>query len=137
MYSKIMVPVDLAHVEKLDKALKTAGDLAKQYAAEICYVGVTSTAPGSVAHNPEEFGQRLEAFAREQASGHGKTASTHTIVSHDPAVDLDAKLLEAVELTGADLVVMGSHVPGALEHMFSSNAGHVASHAKVSVFVVR
>ncbi|MCC0017890.1 MAG: universal stress protein [Rhodobiaceae bacterium] len=137
MYSKIMVPVDLAHVERLEKALKTAADLARQYGAQVCYVGVTSAAPGSVAHNPAEFKQHLDELAASQSKAHGMGISTHEVVSHDPAVDLDGKLLDAVNETGADLVVMASHVPGVLEHIFSSNAGYVASHAKVSVFVVR
>jgi len=41
MYQKIMVPVDLAHVERLGKALGTATDLAKHYGIPVCYVGVT------------------------------------------------------------------------------------------------
>ena len=137
MYSKIMVPVDLGHVERLEKALKTAADLAKHYGAPVCYVGVTSAAPGSVAHNPAEFQQRLDELAAAQAKAHGAEVSTLEVVSHDPAVDLDSKLLDAVNETGADLVVMASHVPGVLEHIFGSNAGYVAGHAKVSVFVVR
>ena len=32
---------------------------------------------------------------------------------------------------------MASHRPGAGEYVFGSNAGHVAQHAPVSVFVVR
>jgi nucleotide-binding universal stress UspA family protein len=32
---------------------------------------------------------------------------------------------------------MTSHVPGVIEHVFSSNAGYVASHAKCSVVVLR
>jgi nucleotide-binding universal stress UspA family protein len=32
---------------------------------------------------------------------------------------------------------MGSHVPGFAEHLFSSNAGYLASHTDISVFIVR
>ena len=32
---------------------------------------------------------------------------------------------------------MASHVPGLPEHFFASNAGALASHAEVSVFVIR
>jgi hypothetical protein len=34
-------------------------------------------------------------------------------------------------------VVMASHVPGMLEHVWSSHAGRLASHASASVFIVR
>ena len=59
------------------------------------------------------------------------------VVSHDPAVDLDDSLMQAIADTGADLVVMASHVPGLPEHIFASNAGYLANHASVSVFVIR
>lgn len=137
MYNKIMVPVDLAHVDKLDKALSTAAELARKYAAPVVYVGVSSEQPGSVAHTPEEYASKLEAFAGKQAESHGIDAQSAAYVAHDPAVELNDKLLQAREETGADLVVMASHVPGLPEHIFSSHAGYVASHAPVSVFVIR
>jgi nucleotide-binding universal stress UspA family protein len=59
------------------------------------------------------------------------------LTSHDPAADLDPTLLKAVEETGADLVVMASHVPGLTDYIWPSNGGTVARRAKVSVMVVR
>jgi nucleotide-binding universal stress UspA family protein len=137
MYTKIMVPVDLAHVERLNKALTTAADLSKHYGIPVCYVGVTTSAPGQVAHTPAEFARKLEQFGKAEAERHGLQAATSAYVSHDPTIDLDATLMKAIKETGADLVVMASHVPGLPEHIFASNAGYVASYATVSVLVVR
>ena len=137
MYSKIMVPVDLAHADKLGKALATAADLAKHYGVPVCYVGVTTATPSEVAHNPAEFAEKLEAFGQAEAAKHGLLATTASYAGHDPTIDLDATLLKAVGDTGADLVVMQSHLPGFVEHIFASNAGYLASHSSVSVFVVR
>lgn len=137
MYKNILVPVDLDHVERLDKALSTAADLAKRYGSPVCYVGVTAATPGPVAHNPQEYTGKLAAFAKEQAARHGIEASAKTVVSHDPAVDLDQTLMHAVDEVGADLVVMASHLPGLPEHVFATNAGYLANHARVSVFVIR
>lgn len=138
MYSKMMVPVDLAHEEPLEKALATAADLAKHYGIPVVYTGVSAATPGSVAHTPEEFRAKLEQFARDQAQSRGlKDTSAVAYTSHDPTIDLDQNLLRAIEETGADLVVMASHIPGFPEYLFASNAGYVAMHAKVSVFVVR
>ncbi|SEA85076.1 universal stress protein [Rubrimonas cliftonensis] len=137
MYDAIMVPVDLAHADKLDKALSVAADLAKLYAAPICYVGVTAATPGSVAHSPREYEQKLGAFARAQAEARGVEATSRALVSHDPAVDLDEALLDAVRETGADLVVMASHVPGLLDAVWPSHGGALASHASTSVMLVR
>lgn len=137
MYKKMMVPVDLAHVDKLDKALTTALDLAKHYGLPICYVGITETAPSPVAHSPEEYGQKLDQFAREHGGSEGLEVTSKVYISHDPARDLYKILTHAADEMGADLVVMASHVPGLPEHVFTSNAGYVASHADVSVFVIR
>jgi nucleotide-binding universal stress UspA family protein len=137
MYRKIMVPVDLVHVERLGKALDTAADLAKHYGIPVCYVGVTPETPSEIAHTPQEYAAKLEEFGKEQAAKHGVETSAAAFASHDPTVDLDKTLLQAIKETGSDLVVMASHVPGFADHIFSSNAGMVASHADVSVFVIR
>jgi nucleotide-binding universal stress UspA family protein len=137
MYKRIMVPVDLAHIERLDKAITTATDLARHYGVPICFVGVTAETPTEVAHTPKEFAQKLEAFGATQSKKHGLDIDTAAYPSHDPTVDLDDTLIGAAKDNGADLIVMASHVPGLPEHIFASNAGAVASHAEVSVFVVR
>jgi nucleotide-binding universal stress UspA family protein len=137
MYKKIMVPVDLAHTDRIGKALESAADLAKHYGIPVCYVGVTPETPSSVAHNPQEYAQKLDQFAAEQAKKYGIGIESRAMLSHDPAVDLDDTLIKAIEEVGADLVVMASHVPGFPDHIFSSNAGAVATHAAVSVFVIR
>jgi nucleotide-binding universal stress UspA family protein len=137
MYKKIMVPVDLGHTEKLEKAIATAADLSKYYKASAQLVGVTASAPGSVAHNPEEFAKKLNEFAAAEGRTLGVEFGAHAITSPDPARDLDGTLGREAHDIGADLIVMGSHVPGFAEHLISSNAGHLASHTDISVFVVR
>lgn len=137
MYTKILVPIDLAHLDSLEKALKTAADLSKLYSAAICYASVSTAAPSAVAHNPDEFKARLDGFAAEQAKAHGVSTTSAALLSHDPTIDLDATLVKAVGDLGCDLVIMGSHKPGFVEHFVSSNAGYVANHARVSVLVVR
>ncbi|OWU83461.1 universal stress protein UspA [Oceanicola sp. 22II-s10i] len=137
MFSNIMVPVDLAHEDRLSKALSCAGELAKSSGATVTYVGVSAATPSSVAHTPEEFAKKLDAFAAAQGEKHGVTTRAHAVTSHDPATDLDPTLLKAVDETGADLVVMASHVPNITDYIWPSNGGSVAGHAKVSVLVVR
>ncbi|WP_119462524.1 universal stress protein [Rhodospirillaceae bacterium SYSU D60014] len=138
MYKKIMVPVDLAYVDRLEKALASAADLSKSYGLPVCYVGVTTATPSEVARTPQEYARKLDAFAAEEARSRGLNGhEAKAYTSHDPAVDLDEKLLAAIKDVGADLVVMASHIPGLPEHIFASNAGTVAMHADVSVFVVR
>ena len=137
MYRKIMVPVDLTHIERLDKAITTATDLAKHYRTPICFVGVTAETPTEVAHTPEEFAEKLRDFGAAQGKKHSLDIDTAAYPSHDPAADLDKNLIAAAKENGADLIVMASHIPGLPDHIFASNVGAVAAHADISVFVVR
>lgn len=137
MFKRIMAPVDMAHIERLGRALDCAADLARHYRVPITYVGVTSTAPSKLAHNPEEFGQKLQAFAQGEAEKHGIDANAHTAIAHDPTTEVDDALMRAIDETGSDLVVMASHVPDVIDHVWPSNGGKLAEYAKCSVMVVR
>jgi nucleotide-binding universal stress UspA family protein len=137
MFRKIMVPVDLAHVASLQKALDVAAGLAREYKSVLCYVGVTTSQPGAVARNPEEYRGKLEAFAREQAPDNGQAPEVAMYVSHDPVADLDEILLRAVTELQVDLVVMATHLPHHVDAIMPANGSKVAAHTKVSVFLVR
>ncbi|WP_194095158.1 universal stress protein [Marivivens aquimaris] len=137
MFQKIVVPVDLAHTGSLTKTLGVAAELAQKYQSTVCFVSVTSTTPSSIAHSPEEFGQKLDAFAAEQAAAHGITATAHTVVDHDPSVQMDKKLEKAVEELGADLVVMATHIPNVTDYIWSGHGAHLAAHSAASVLLVR
>lgn len=137
MFSKIMVPIDLAHLEVLEPSLQAVADLARHYAAEVCYVGVTSTAPSSVARTPQEYQQKLEEFSRQRAAIHGQPVSSHTISSADPIADLDDLLVQAIKDVGADLVVMPTHPPKHLDVIMPSHGGKIATHTDASVFLIR
>ncbi|HSH85197.1 MAG TPA: universal stress protein [Guyparkeria sp.] len=140
MYKKIMVPVDLAHLGLLEKPLAVAADMAKHYHAAICYVGVTSSQPSQVARTPEEYAQKLRAFAQEQAPGGGdgeQQVETRVYNSPDPIADLDDTLIKAIKEIGADLVVMGTRPPKRFNAIIPANGSKVAARTKASVFLVR
>ena len=137
MFSKIMTPVDLAHKDDLEKALAVSADLAKHYGATVVYVGATTSTPSSTAHTPNEYKQKLEAFAKEQADKHGIETAGDMVISHDPSAEIDDVLLKAVKEEGVDCIVMQSHMPSFLDYIWPSNGGKIAEHAKCSVFVVR
>ena len=137
MFQKIMVPVDLAHLEALEKALAVAADLAVQYEADVCYVGVTATTPSALAHSPEEYQAKLQAFAEQECQRHGRPCEARMYTAADPVAMLDDRLLEAVRETGADLLVMATHLPKRLDAIMPSNGSKVAKHTDISVFLVR
>lgn len=137
MYNKIMVPVDLAHLDALEKSLQVAADLARQYKAEVCYVSVTANTPGPVARTPAEYEKKLAVFADEQAELHGQPISSRVFVSTDPTAELDRILVKAVGDVGADLVVMATHLPHRVDAIMPSHGDKIAKHINVSVFLVR
>lgn len=137
MFKKIMTPVDMGHRNALDKALTVSADLARHYGIPVVYVGITSSTPSSVAHNPEEFAAKFEAFVKDEAERRGVEGHAHTAIAHDPTTEVDDALMKAIGDTGADLVVMQSHLPNVLDYIWPSNGGKLAEHAKCSVMVVR
>ncbi len=137
MFKKILVPVDLGHLETLSRALSVAADLAKSNDAEIVYASVYGNLSKTGLPQPEDHADALEAFAEREAKAQGISASALPIFSHDPAAETSSALVSAAGDINADAIVMASHVPGWVEHIFHSNAGYVACHSSASVFVVR
>ncbi|MGJ3263588.1 MAG: universal stress protein [Salinarimonas sp.] len=137
MYRKILTPIDLAHRDRLAKAVDTAVDLARHWAVPVVLVGVTEAAPSAVAHNPQEYAQKLSAVAAELAQATGVAVEARAYTAHDPATQIDDTILRAVDDTGADLVVMASHAPTLGDALVPSHGGRLASHAAISVFLVR
>ena len=137
MYKNILLPIDLEHHDAISKAVAVGADLAKHYGADITLVGVTTSQPSTVAHTPDEFRDKLDSYASARSKDFGIAFGAKMMVSHDPTIDIDDVLQTAATELNTDLVVMASHVPGLLEHVFASRAGYLASHADISVMVVR
>jgi len=137
MFKQIMVPVDLGHVDQLEKSLRIAADLSKLYDAPVCYVGVANTQPSSVSHDVQEYERKLAKFAEQQLAMHGHQGTSRAYAGHDLVMDVDDVLLAAVDKINADLVVMASHVPTLVNYIWPTNGGRIAAHAKAAVFVVR
>ncbi|WNK20920.1 universal stress protein [Halomonas piscis] len=137
MFDHIMVPIDLGYVETLEPALAKVADLARHYNATITYVGVTSNSPNSVARTPEEYQQKLEAFAQKRHAAHGRPVAAKVYRSTDPIANLDDLLLQAVDDVGADLVIMATHLPRSLDIVLPAHGGTLASRTSASVFLLR
>ena len=137
MYSKILLPIDLEQADKMAKAIVTAVEVAKAHDARLTMMAVTGGEPGAVAHDPEEFSEKFHAFVSAQAERHDIPIDALIQVSVDVPAELPARLEKEAQEHGYDLIIMASHVPGLLDHIFTSNAGHVATHSAASVFVVR
>lgn len=137
MFNHIMVPVDLHMSPEIQKALDVAGQIAGWQNAKITVVSVTSGQPGDVTQSGGAVSSELQALVDRLAGQRGTEVTTLNIHSVDVAPEVDRDLTRAAEDIGADLIVVGTHAPRITDYIFSSHAGYLAKHAKVSVFVVR
>lgn len=137
MYQNILIPVNLDHTERMEKAMSTAAVLGKAEGAKLTLFNVGGTGLARVPKDPAEYEAALKDYAAQQSDALGVSFDAVSVYSNDPAAELSSRLKEQIETGGHDLVVMASHVPGLAEYVFASNAGYLASHAKISVFVVR
>ncbi|MEM8591488.1 MAG: universal stress protein [Pseudomonadota bacterium] len=138
MYSRILVPVDLEHADKLGQALELAAQTAKESGAALTYLNVVDAVPTpSKQSEGEKMAIRLKEFAAAQAQTHGIVAGEAVALRSDFTLNVGADIVKSAKEAQADLIIMASHVPGLKEHFLSSNAGYVASHAPMSVYVVR
>ena len=139
MFQKIMVPVDLEHVDHVGKSLEIAARMAKDNDAALFYVAVSTKVPNMAAASPEKFNEALQQFADEQSRKFGLSIKAKGISSVDVSRELNKQLLKLADDLGIDLIVMASHVPSIADklHLISSNAAYIAGHFKKSVFVVR
>ena len=138
MYSRILVPVDLDNADNLAKALDLAGQTAKANNAEVVYVDVVDAVPTTSARTEgDRMAERLRAFVANQAEKYGVQTAAHVALRSDLSLNVGSDLIEAAKAAKCDLIVMASHMPSFKDHILSSNAGYVASHAPMTVYVVR
>ena len=137
MFKHIMVPIDLAEKDKLLKATEVAAGLARQYRAKLTLVSVSGGLQARVSHSSKEYGRKLDIFAKEAAQSHGVEVESRNYHVPDPSVEVDKVLMQAIDELKADLAVIASHRPGWIEYIVNSHGGRLASHAPISVFVVR
>ena len=138
MYSRILVPVDLDNADKLTKALDLAGRTAKESDAEVVYVDVVDAVPTTSARTEgDRLAERLKVFVANQAKKYGVQTTDHVALRSDLRLNVGSDLIKAAKEADCDLIVMASHIPGFKDHILSSNAGYVASHAPMTVYVVR
>jgi nucleotide-binding universal stress UspA family protein len=140
MFKTILVPVDLAEIEAAKPAIDKAVELAQGNEGTLRLIYVRPVVPVTYM----EF--MPPAFDEEQQAEAEKTLAELASTVNLPAERVSAvvrlgsiynEVLDEVEKTGADLVVIGSHRPTMATYLLGSNASTIVRHAKCSVLVVR
>ncbi len=137
MFNHIMIPVDMHMPPEVQKATAVATEIAKWQGAKVTLVSVTGTQLGEVEQSDKTIANSLSALADEIGKQSGAEVETRNIHSVDVAAEVDGDLAKAAEEIGADLIVVGTHAPRITDYIFTSHAGKLAQHSKMSVFVVR
>lgn len=141
MYKTILLPVDLNQEASWQKALPAAVDLCTTHGARLKLLSVVPgfTMPMVEQYFPADAQKKmlaaaekaLEAFARDKVPD---GLEAETLIAQG---EIYEEVIAAAGQTGADLIVMGGHVPELKDYVFGTHAARVARHATVSVMVVR
>lgn len=138
MYDRIIVAIDMARPQDLERAVEATARMARACDAEAWMVAITGQAkPHEGSHDAEAFERKLEDFAAEKGETYGITFKTRVILTADAYSDLKKRLYEAIDELQADLIVLSSHEPGFREYVLPSTSGSLVKHARCSVLVVR
>lgn len=140
MTKQILCAVDLTHKDTEKPILQEAAKLADLYGAGLSVVTVVPdygmTVVGSFFKDSTmkdlvaETDRQLHAFVAEVLPDRA--------VQHIVEVGtIYEEILEAIDESGADLVVMGAHKPELADRFQGPNSARVARYAKVSVLILR
>jgi len=141
MYSKILVPVDLAETEMTALALEAAEQAIKQNSSTtLRFLNIQPLMPIALLdYIPPNFDSELRENAeKELADIAGKLEVSRERVS--TRVRFGAvypEVLAEAEDWKANLIIVGSHRPTMATYLLGSNANTIVRHAKCSVLVAR
>ncbi|MXU66560.1 universal stress protein [Oceanomicrobium pacificus] len=136
MYGKILVPVDLGHMDSAARILTKARALADA-GAHMTVLNVQEEIPSYVMSyipegTTEKNLQAAETSLQELMAKAGVSADL--LIRSGKA---STRILDVAEEIGADLIILGSHRPGLQDYLIGSNAARVVRHATCAVLVDR
>lgn len=137
MYTRIIVAVDLEHLEQARALLERACALIDA-GGEIRLIHVLEDVPGYIAADlPADLAEKRRAEAavelRALIDPAREVRMVHEVRRGSPA----GQILQAAEDSNADLVMIASHKPGLRDYFIGSTAARVIRHATCSVLVER
>jgi len=140
MFTRILVPVDLAEPAFADRAIKAIAGIARVSEAQLRVLTVRQLVPQMVTeYLPADYGMEAQAEAEKSLaefvarSGLPEDRTTSVVRSGG----VYHEVLDEAKSFKADLIVIGSHRPSMATYLLGSNAAHIVRHAPCSVLVVR
>jgi len=137
MYNTILIPVDMAHVEKAEAMINAAKTQANE-GARIILLNVIDAVPNWA----EVYIPNSDILANQKQLARNELVSVAN--DNDIEAEIDVRsgysyntILEVAEKEKAELIIIGSHRPGYGDYFLGSTAAKVVRHAKCSVYVIR
>ncbi|ABG33551.1 universal stress protein [Roseobacter denitrificans] len=141
MTDHILCSVDLTHEDEAAKLLTEAHKLAGFYGATLSVVTVLPDYGSSWVGSFFKEGAMHDAAEAASDALHklvSKTLPDATGVQHIVEIGVVyEKVLEAIGLSKADLVIVGAHKPDFADRFLGPNAARIARHAGISTLVLR
>lgn len=142
MFKTILVTIDLNHKESWLHALPMAVDMARLSGGAVHAIVVVPDfgEPLVAGYFPKDFRKNVLTKAQNDLAQllEEQVPSDISVTPHVEIGTIHVKILEAIEKTEADLVVMASHAPDRIrEFLVGSQADRVVRRSPVSVLVAR
>lgn len=136
MYKSILVPVDLAHTERVGPMFEKASAL-RDPAGKITIVHIVPVMPSYVSSAmPPGLSDSGVKIAREKLETLVKDKGLDADVIVKNGVPANA-LLSMAETAKTDLIIVASHDPNFSDYFLGSTAAKIVRHAHCSVLVMR
>ena len=136
MYKTILVPIDIAHLDK-GKAMIDVATAHASKGAKIIILNVVEEIPtwaaaeipdGIIDKSRQTSVDEMNAIAKES----GIEMEVEVRMGHSYKT-----ILDVAKEKSADMIIVASHRPGLQDYFLGSTAAKVVRHAKCSVLVVR
>ena len=143
MYTKILLPIDLAQGSSWERALPVACELARPAGAELHVMTVVPDYGMSIVGNffPKGYEREALAEARTQLKAFLEDGRVPSDIAHVEGHVAHGSIYEEIirvaDELHCDLIVLASHRPELKDYLLGPNAARVVRHAQQSVHVVR
>ena len=132
-FGKVMVPVDMRHLENSRQPIQMAGAIAAANDGELFLMTAANPLGKHITDTPEQQRKAFEDWAGRLA-GEAGCQVTPVFRSHESP---ERAILQECRERDVDLIVMASHNPRLTDHLFGSHASHIVRDAPCSVMVLR
>jgi universal stress protein F len=136
MYNTILVPIDIAHLDK-GKAMIDVAIAHASKGAQIIILNVVEEIPTwAAAEIPEGIIDKSRQTSVDEMNAIAKESG----IEMDVEVRMGHSyktILDVAKEKSADMIIVASHRPGLQDYFLGSTAAKVVRHAKCSVLVVR